>query len=82
MIKSRRWTGHAASTGEKRNAYRIVVGMPQGNTSLGRIRCRWDDNIKINLREVGWGGIDWIHLAEDRDQWSPLVNMIMKLQVP
>jgi hypothetical protein len=70
MISSRRmrWPGHVAQMGEKRNAYRILVGKPEGKVPLGRPRCRWVDNIKMDLREVGWGCIDWIHLAEDRDQ--------------
>jgi hypothetical protein len=63
--------------GEKRNAYRILVGSP-----LGRRRRRWVDNIKINLREIGWDGGDWIDLAEDRDQWRALVRAVMNLRVP
>jgi hypothetical protein len=60
--------GRACSTnGEKRNAYRILVGKPVGKRSLGRPRCRWIDNIKIGLLEVGWDGVDWINLAQDRD---------------
>jgi hypothetical protein len=68
--------------GEKRNAYRILVGKPEGKTPLGRPRCRWVDNIKIDLREMGWGGLDWIDLAQDRNQWGALVNMVMNLRVP
>jgi hypothetical protein len=61
--------GRACSKhGEKRNAYRILVGKPEGKRPLGRPRRRWDDNIKMNLREIGWGGMDWIDLAQDRDQ--------------
>jgi hypothetical protein len=68
-IKSRRmrWAGHVARMGEKRNAYRILVGKPEGRRSLGRPRRRWVDNIKMDLREIGWGGVDWFHLAQDRD---------------
>jgi hypothetical protein len=68
--------------GEKRNAYRILVGKPQGNRPPGRPRYRSMDNIKMDLREMGWGGMDWIDLAEDRDQWRALVNTVMKLRVP
>jgi hypothetical protein len=84
MIKSRRmrWTRHVARMGEKRNAYRILVGTPEGKRPLGRLRRRWVDNIKINLKEIGWDGMDWIDLAQNRDQWSALVNTVMNLQVP
>jgi hypothetical protein len=84
MIKSRsmRWAGHAALMGEKRNAYRILVGKPEGNRPRGRPRCRWMDSIKIDLREMGWDGVDWIDLAQDRDQWRALVNTVMNLRVP
>jgi hypothetical protein len=63
--------------GEKRNAYRILVGKPEGKRSLGRPRRRWVDNIKMDLREIGWNGMDWIGLAQDRDQWRALVNTVM-----
>jgi hypothetical protein len=70
MIKSRRmrWEGHVARMGEKRNAYRILVGKPEGKRPLGRPRRRWVDNIKIDLREIGWDGMDWIDLAQNRDR--------------
>jgi hypothetical protein len=58
------------------------VGKPEGKRPLGRPRCRWVDNIKIDLRETGWDGMDWIDLAQDRDQWRALVNMVMNLRVP
>jgi hypothetical protein len=64
-----RWAGHAARMGERRNAYRIMVGKPEGKTPLGRPRRRWVDNIKMDLREVGWDGRDWIDLSQDRDRW-------------
>jgi hypothetical protein len=64
---------------EKRNAYRILVGKPEGKRTLGRPRCRWVDNIKMDLREIGLDGMDWIDLAQDRDQWKALVNMVMNL---
>jgi hypothetical protein len=58
------------------------VGEPKGKIPLGRPTHRWEDNIKIDLRETGWGGMDWIHLAQDRDQWRALVNMVMNIWVP
>jgi hypothetical protein len=84
IIKSRRiiWVGHVARMGEKRNAYRILVGKPEGKRPLGRTRRRWEDNIRMDLREIGWGDIDWIDLAQDRDQWRALVNTVMNLRVP
>jgi hypothetical protein len=84
MIKSRRmrWAGHVARMGEKRNACRILVGKPEGKRPLGRPRRRWVDNIKMNLREIGWDGMDWTDLAEDRDQWRALVSTVMNLRVP
>jgi hypothetical protein len=63
-----RWAGHVARMGEKRNAYRLLVGKPEGKRPLGRPRRRWVDNIKIDLLEIGWGGVDWICLAQDRDK--------------
>jgi hypothetical protein len=84
IIKSRRmrWAGQVARMVEKRNAYRILVGKPEGKIPLGRPRRRWGDNIKMDLREIGWGGMDWIHMAQDRDQWRALVNTVMNLRVP
>jgi hypothetical protein len=84
MIKSRnmRWTRHVARIGEKRNAYRILVGKPEGKRPLGRPRGRGVNNIKINLREIGWDVMGWIDLAQDRDQWNSLVNTVMNLRVP
>jgi hypothetical protein len=83
MIKSRRmrWAEHTAHVGEKRNAYRIWVGKPERKIPLGKPRRRWEDNIKMDLRETGWGGMDWIDLAQDRDQWRALVNTVMNLRV-
>jgi hypothetical protein len=71
-----------SSNGENRNAYRILVGKPEGKRPLGRHRRRCEDNIKMDLRERGWGGIDWIDLAQDMDQWRSLVNTLMNLLVP
>jgi hypothetical protein len=74
--------GWACSTyGEKRGAYRILVRRPEGRRPLGRPRHRWEDNIKMDLQEVGWG-MDWIDLAQDRDRWRALVNAVMNLRVP
>jgi hypothetical protein len=70
IIKSRRmrWVRHVARMGEKRNAYRLLVGKPEGKRPLGRSRRRWVDNIKMDLLEIGWGGVDWIGQAQDRDR--------------
>jgi hypothetical protein len=67
---------------EKRNAYTILVGKSEGKRPLGRPRRRWVDNIKMDLREIGWDFIDWIDLAEDRDQWRALVNTVTNFPVP
>jgi hypothetical protein len=84
IIKSRmmRWAGHVARMGEKGNAYRLLVGKPEGKIPLGRSKSRWVNNIKMDLLEVGWGGVDWIRLAQDRDKWRALVKAVMNIQVP
>ncbi|KAJ4439183.1 hypothetical protein ANN_15142 [Periplaneta americana] len=81
-IKSRRlrWAGHVARMGESRNAYRVLVGKPEGKRPLGRPRRRWEGNIKMDLREVGYDDRDWINLAEDRDQWRAYVRAKMNLR--
>jgi hypothetical protein len=71
-----------STNGEKMNAYRILVGKPEGKRALGRPRRRWVGNIKMDLREIGWDGMDWIDLAQNRDQWRALVNTVMNLRVP
>ncbi|KAJ4449139.1 hypothetical protein ANN_00534 [Periplaneta americana] len=83
-IKSRRlrWAGHVARMGESRNAYRVLVGRPEGKRPLGRPRRRWEDNIIMDLREVGYDGRDWINLAQDRDQWRAYVRAAMNLRAP
>jgi hypothetical protein len=68
--------------GEKRNAYMLLVGKPEARRPLGRPRRRWVDNIKMDLLEIGWGVVDWIDLAHDRDKWRALVNAVMNLLVP
>jgi hypothetical protein len=68
--------------GEKRNAFSILVEKPEGKRPIGRARRRWMDNIKMDLRELGWGGMNRIYLAQDRDQWWALLNMVMNLRVP
>ena len=77
-----RWVGHVASMGERRGIYTVLVGKPEGKRPLGRPRHKWEDNIKIDLQEVGCGGMDWIELPEDRDRWRALVNAILNLRVP
>jgi hypothetical protein len=83
MMKSRRmrWAGHVARMGETRNPYRILVGKPEGKRPLGRPRRRWVNNMKIDITEIGWDGVDWIDLAQDMDQWRALVNTVMNLRV-
>jgi hypothetical protein len=68
--------------GEERNAYRTSVGKPEGKRPPRRPRRRWVDNIKMDLREIGWDDMDWIDLTQDRDQWKTLVNTVMNIQVP
>ena len=84
VIKSRRmrWAGHVARMGERRGVYRVLVGKPEEKRLLGRHRRRWEDNIKMDLQEVGCVGMDWIELAQDRDMWRALVNAVMNLRVP
>jgi hypothetical protein len=67
--------------GERRGAYRALVGKREGRRALERPRRRWEDNIKMDLREVGWGGADWIDLSQDRDRWRALVYTVMNLRV-
>jgi hypothetical protein len=84
MMKSRRmrWAGHVARMGEKRTAYRLLVGKPEGKRALGRPRRRWVDNIRMDLVEVQWGDADWIGLAQDWDRWRAFVNSVWNLRVP
>jgi hypothetical protein len=74
--------GPCSTNGEKRNAYRLLVGKPEGRRPLGRPRRRLVDNIRMDLGEVGWGDVDWIGLAKDGNRWRSLVNSVLNLQVP
>jgi len=67
---------------ERRGVYRVLVGKPEGKRQFGKPRSRWEDNIKMDIQEVGCGGVDWIELAQDRDRWRALVNVVMNLRVP
>ena len=84
VVKSRRmrWAGHVAHTGKGRGVLRVLVGKPDGKRPLGRPRCRWEDNIKMDLQEVGEGHEEWMELAQDRDRWRALVSTVMNLRVP
>jgi hypothetical protein len=83
IIKARmRWVGHVTQMQEKRNTYWLLVGKPEGRRPPGRPRCRWLDNIRMDLVEVRWGDVDWIGLAQDRDRWRALVNSVLNFQVP
>ena len=76
-----RWAGHVARMGEERGVYRVLVGKPDGRRPLGRPRRRWADSIRMDLQEVGFGYMDWIGLAQDRDGWRTLVSAVMNLRV-
>ena len=84
VINSRRigWAGHVARMGERRVVYKVVVGKPEVRKPLGRTRRRWEDNIKMDLQEVGCGCMEWIELAQDRERWRALVSVVMNLRVP
>jgi hypothetical protein len=84
VIRSRRmrWAGHVARMGEEGGVYRVLVGKPERKGPLGRPRLRWEDNIKMDLREVGCSCGDWMELAQDRDRWCALVSVVMNLRVP
>jgi len=83
VIKSRRlrWAVHVAVMGERRGVYRVLVGKPEGKRPLVKPRRRWEDNIKLDLRETGCGNMEWIDLAEDRDRWQTFVNVVMNFRV-
>jgi hypothetical protein len=84
VIKSRmmRWAGHVARMGEGRGVYRVLVGRPEGKRPLGRLKRKCKDNIKIDLREIGINGANWIRLAQDKVRWRVFVNTVMNLRVP
>ena len=84
VVKSRRmrWAGHVAHLGEGRGVHRVLVGKPEGKRPLGRPRLRWEDNIKMDLQEVGGGCGDWKELAQDRERWRALVSTLMNFRVP
>jgi hypothetical protein len=84
VIKSRRmrWAGHVARMGKGRGVYRVLVGRPEGKRPTGRPRRGWEDNIKLDLRETGIDGANWIRLAQDRVQWRAFVSTVMNLRVP
>jgi hypothetical protein len=84
VVKSRRmrWAGHLARMWEGRGVYRVLVGKPEGKRPLGIPRPRWEDNIKMDLQDVGEGCGDWMEFVQDRDRWRALVNTVMNLRVP
>jgi hypothetical protein len=84
QVKSRqmKWAGHVARMGEERKVYKVLVGKPEEKRTLARPRCRWEDGIRMDLREISLRGVDWIRLAQDRDRWRAVVmNVVMNLRV-
>jgi hypothetical protein len=84
-LRRMRWMGHVARMGEKKNVYRLLMGKPERKRPLGRPRHRWVkwvNNIRMDLEEVGWGDVDWIGLAQERNRWRTLVNLVLNLRVP
>jgi hypothetical protein len=81
MSRRIRWAGHVARMGEERKLYKVLVGKPKGKSPFGRLRHRWQDGIRMDLRETSWEDVDWVQLAQDRDQWQAVVNAVMNLQV-
>jgi hypothetical protein len=83
QVKSRgmRWAEHVACMGEERKVYKVLVGKPKGKRPLGRPRRRREDGVRMDLREIGLGGVDWIRLAQDRDWWRAVVSAVMNLRV-
>jgi hypothetical protein len=83
QIKSRRmrWVGHVAHMGEERKVYKVLVGKPEGKRPLGRPKRRWEYGIRMYLREIGWGSVERLQLAQDRDRWRSLVNTVINLRV-
>jgi hypothetical protein len=81
-LRRMRWAGLVARIWDRRGVFRVLLGKPEGKRPLGRLRLRWEDNIEMDLQEVGCGGMDWIELAQDRDRWRALANTLMKFWVP
>jgi hypothetical protein len=83
QVKSRvmRWAGHVARMGEERKVYKVLVGKPEGKRPLGRPKHRWEDGIRMDLRDIGLGGVDWIRLAQGRGPWRAVVSAVMNLRV-
>jgi hypothetical protein len=77
-----RWVGYVECVEDIRNAYKILVTEPEEKRPLGRPRHRWEDDIRMDLKEIGWGSVDWIHLAQDRNQWQAPMNTVVNLWVP
>jgi hypothetical protein len=80
-LRGMRWAGHVVRMGEERDVSRVLVGKPEGKRPLGRPRRRWEDGLKMDLREIGWGCVEWIHLGKDRDHWRAVVNAVMNSRV-
>jgi hypothetical protein len=76
-----RWAGHVARIGAERKVYKVLVGKAEGKRPLGRPRLRWEDGIRMDLRKIGLGGVDWIRLAQDRYRWRAVVSAVMNLRV-
>jgi hypothetical protein len=76
-----RWAGHVARVGEERKVYKVLVGKPEGKRPLGRPRRRWEDRIRMDVREIGLGGVDWTRLAQNRGRWRAVVSAVMNLRV-
>jgi hypothetical protein len=76
-----RWAGHVARMGEETKVYKVLVGNPEGKRPLGRPWRRWEDGIRMDLRDIGLGGMDWIRLSQDRDRWRAVVSAVMNLRV-
>jgi hypothetical protein len=83
QVKSRqmRWAGHVARMAEERKVYKVLVGKPEGKRPLGRPKRRWEDGIRMDVREIGLGDVDWIRLSQDRDRWRAVVSAVMNLRV-
>jgi hypothetical protein len=75
------WAELVARMGEERNVYKVLVGKPEGKIPLGRPRRRWENGIRLDIKEIGWGSVEWIHFAQDDDRWRTLVNTVMNLRI-